>query len=220
MSTTTETQLRQLRAPDRLRYHGVEWQVKDFSTYTDDKGYETEEWLLKSQTSKEYYLMREVDPQNPSGLVHWYLAETVRNPAIYEPESARDLTIGLAAAVRSCRDPYPQLKMHNRLYQFESQTEGDYVSEGETRTRITWDYWDQAHLWNLALEAWSDNQLIVYSTRKVKPEEFTQLSRGTSLAASSRNSFPLIQPPVDRSGEFVMAWVMVIVGFMLMMFGI
>ena len=219
MSPTTETQLRQLREHDRLSYHGVEWQVKDFSTYIDDQGYETEEWLLKSQTGKEYYLLREVDPQNPTGLVHWFLAETVRNPAIYEPESARDLTMGLAAEIRSHREPYHRLKMLNRVYHFESQTEGDYASDGETRIRTTWDYWDQAHLWNLALEAWSGNKLIVYSTREVKPEEFTRVAWGNSLVNDS-SPYPGLKPPVDRSGEFVVAWVMVIVGFMLMMFGI
>jgi len=59
----TETQLRHLREGSQLKYHGVQWLVQDYSTYTDDNGYETEEWQLKSSSGKAYYLLREVDPQ-------------------------------------------------------------------------------------------------------------------------------------------------------------
>lgn len=220
MPTTTESQLRQLRENDRLEYHGVQWHVRDYSTYTDDKGYETEEWLLKSATGKEYYLLREIDPTDPDQPVRWFLAESVRHPTIYEPDSSRDLAMTLAADIRSHREPYPKLKMYNRTYEFDSQTEGDYASDGESRIRTTWDYWDAPHQWNLALEAWSNNKLIVYSTREVEPKDFTQVQRGGKLARLYNDPIPAVVPQVDRSGEYAIAWVMVVVGFMLMMFGI
>lgn len=53
---TGET-LQDLNEGDRITYHGVRWQVCDRSTYQDDKGYTTQEWLLKSTTGKEYYLL-------------------------------------------------------------------------------------------------------------------------------------------------------------------
>ncbi|WP_181357660.1 DUF4178 domain-containing protein [Stenomitos frigidus] len=226
MSTFTEAQLRQLRTNDRLKYHGVEWRVNDYSTYTDDNGYETEEWLLKSLTGKEYYLLREIDPANPDGPVHWFLAETVRNPALYEPESARDLTMTLAADMRSHREPYPTLRMYNRTYEFESQTQGNYESDGESRIRTTWDYWDAPYLWNLALEAWPNNKLVVYSTREVQPEDFTDVQQGAvvqqgvGFASSFNTSVTSTGISADRAKEYVIAWGMVIVGFLLMMFGI
>ena len=50
-------------------------------TYHDDsQGYEATEWLLRSPTGKEYYLLREVDPQNPESPVNWYLAEELVSP--------------------------------------------------------------------------------------------------------------------------------------------
>lgn len=79
----TQTQLQQLRPGDHLKYHGVQWDVKDYSTYDDPQGYETAEWLLRSQTGKEYYLLREVDPQNSESLVNWYLAEKLAYPSIF-----------------------------------------------------------------------------------------------------------------------------------------
>ena len=69
LSAYNQAQLQQLRPGDRLNYHGVQWQVKNHSTYVDPKGYETTEWLLRSGTGTEYYLLREFDPENPEAVV-------------------------------------------------------------------------------------------------------------------------------------------------------
>ncbi len=80
LSVSNEAQLQQLRSGDRLTYRSVQWRVESYSTYEDPNGYETSEWLLRSQKGAEYYLLREFDPKNPQGLVHWYLAEEISNP--------------------------------------------------------------------------------------------------------------------------------------------
>ncbi|KAM3113568.1 DUF4178 domain-containing protein [Phormidesmis sp. 146-33] len=194
--TLTETELRQLRAGDRVRYYGVLWHIRDYSTYTDPQGYETEEWLLKSESAKAYYLLREVDPANLEKPVTWYIAEALQNPTIVEPGSTRDLFLTLSEDIRSNKTPYPELQVFNRVYQFESRTEGTYQSDDTPTTRITWDYWDQPHLWNLALEAWSDplrvtrrdHTLVVYSTKEVHPTDFSDLQRAY-IGASSLSSY-------------------------------
>ncbi|MBL1174468.1 DUF4178 domain-containing protein [Pantanalinema sp. GBBB05] len=224
MTAATESQLRQLREGDRLTYHGVLWRVDDYSTYADDHGYETEEWLLKSQTGKEYYLMREIDPNGVERKVQWYLAEEVRSPSIFDPESSRDVTLQLREDVRSGREPYPQLRMYNRTYKFESQTAGDYESDGETRDRITWDYWDEAHLWNLALEAWSNGTLNVYSTRTVQPPDFTHIQTGQQDFAPIDSRFSISSSsgsrPSTDTWQFVAAWTLVIIGILFIFAGI
>ena len=68
LSVSNEAQLQQLRSGDRIKYRGVQWQVKNYSTYVDPKGYDTTEWLLRSQAEAEYYLLREFDPKNPESL--------------------------------------------------------------------------------------------------------------------------------------------------------
>ncbi|GAB4344207.1 MAG: hypothetical protein OHK0047_37100 [Leptolyngbyaceae cyanobacterium] len=240
MAATEET-LRQLQPGDLIYYHGVQWRVKDVSHYRDPDGYETEEWLLKSPLSKEYYLLREVDPENPTAEVNWYIAEQLRNPAIYEPGSSRDLLTSLAYEMRSGREPYPQLQTLNRIYIFESKTEGTYESEDGSEYRITWDYWDAAHLWNLALEAWSDSSLSVYSTRKVRPADFSQPQSPYRTGANSTHQawagyadanrrmagfrptasgsylFGLYIP---REQQFVLACVLLFLGLVLMLSGI
>lgn len=229
--TTTESQLQQLKVGDRLKYHGVQWQVADFSTYADSNDYETAEWLLRSNTGKEYYLMREVDPNHPEALVHWYLAEQLRNPMIYEPGGTRDLTVSLAQEMRSHNPPYPALQVFNRVYQFESQTEGFHESNEGTDSRITWDYWDAPHLWNLALEAWSHGRLVVYSTRMVQPVDFTDIQSGGGLEASGWGERSPVRlslaatgrspkPSSSRSIELVLAWFLMILGFILFLSGV
>ena len=171
----TSSQLEHLQLGSRLKYHGINWQVLDLSSYEDPYGYKTEEWLLKSKASKEYYLLREVDPENPTSLVNWYIAEELRHPKIFLPQSLENITSRLWQVMQSQEMPYPHLKMFDKSYYFESRTKGNYQDEDEVRLRITWDYWDINHQWNLALEAWPNGELHVYSTKVVKPQEFTQI---------------------------------------------
>ncbi|HEY9897018.1 MAG TPA: hypothetical protein V6D34_16685, partial [Candidatus Sericytochromatia bacterium] len=89
--------------------------------------------------------------------------------------------------------------------------------------RITWDYWDAAHLWNLALEAWSDGTLVVYSTREVQPSDFTEMQSSNRAALAPGQSFSsslTSDHRKARSREFVIAWIVTIVGFVLMLSGI
>lgn len=226
----TEDDLRQLQPGDQLHYHGVQWRVRDFSRYRDSDGYETEEWLLKSPLSKEYYLLREVDPDNSTTPVSWYLAEQLHNPAIYEPGSSRDVLTSLPYAMRSGKDPYPRLQTLNRIYEFDSETEGTYESEDGAERRITWDYWDATHLWNLALEAWGDSSLCVYSTRAVRPADFSQIqshsrggkpayARSPRVGRSQQNDYVFgVYAPRDQ--QFALAFLLIVFGLIFMVSGI
>lgn len=221
-ATATETELRHLQPGDRLKYYGVQWHIRDYSTYTDPQGYETEEWLLKAGTGKAYYLLREVDSTNLEKPVAWYIAEELRHPTIVEPGSSKDLLPDLAKALQSGQSPYPELQVFNRVYLFESRTEGTYESEGETTTRITWDYWDQPHLWNLALEAWSDRSLVIYSTREVQPTDFSEIQHAhmDSTPSFVTSHTDLIVSTDSRTIQLILAWALTIVGFFFMLAGI
>jgi hypothetical protein len=222
----TGEQLVELRTSDRLTYFGVRWQVQDYSTYTDPKGYEIEEWMIKSTTGKSYYLLREVDPQGATD-VHWYIAEELANPKLFDPETQADVLITVAERMRSRGEPYPVLQLFNRQYRFESQTEGTYESEDAPRERMTWDYWDEAHLWNMALETWSDGKLSIYSTREVQPEDFSELRKESEglrpmpfrESASTATYGPQLSW-TSRQSQFIMAWGLVVFGFFMMMLGV
>jgi hypothetical protein len=223
IAVANEAQLRQLRPGDRLNYHGVQWTIDDYSTYSDPQGYETTEWLLKSQTGKQYYLLREFDPKNPASIINWYIAEELRYPTLIDVSTQRDVITSVWKTMQDGDPPYSTLKVFNRVYQFESETRGDYQSEEDVSDRITWDYWDDAHLWNLALEAWQDGSLIVYSSRIVQPEDFTDLQTGGKLSNVQRSliSHRRITPAAEsRTVKLILAWFITIFGFLLMVLGV
>jgi len=208
LSVSQEAQLQQLRSGDRVKYHGVQWQVKNYSAYDDPNGYETTEWLLRSPAGAESYLLREIDPQNPESLVHWYLAEEISNPKIFQPEVFNNLAVRLWHDMQGQEAPYPELQALSRSYYFESQTEGTYDGKEGESSRITWDYWDKAHQWNLAIEAWPNGELHIYSTKVVRPEEFSEIDKGGVVKLSS---FPI--------WEFLGAFCFLVGGILMLIFG-
>jgi hypothetical protein len=175
-SPVTDAQLRSLRSRDRLTLRGQEWHVKDYSQYQDPtSGYKTEEWQIKSGKER-YDLMREVDPAKETPT--WYLAEILNSPTILAPGILEDLRPKLAQRMRNNQTDYPTtLQVQSRFYQFESSTTGHHRAGSARSDRITWDYWDSTHHWNLALEAWEDGSLLVYSTREIQPEEVKSIQR-------------------------------------------
>jgi len=220
LATATEDQLLQLREGDRLKYHSVQWTVQEFNTYADPQGYQTSEWLLRSGSGKQYYLMREVDPNNPETCINWYIAEELRQPTLLDPETQRDVLVTLWHQIQEHQPPPTQLRLFNRTYEFESETAGDYESDQGSDRRITWDYWDVAHLWNLALEAWPDGTLAVYSTRKVQPEDFAEIVKGCDWAPVSGANTSGLRQQEGRSLQLVFAWFFTILGVVLMMAGL
>jgi hypothetical protein len=209
LSVSQEAQLQQLRSGDRVKYHGVQWQVKNYSTYDDPNGYETTEWLLRSPAGAESYLLREIDPQNPESLVHWYLAEEISNPKIFQPEVFNNLAVRLWHDMQGQQAPYPELQALSRSYYFESETQGTYEGNQKDTSRITWDYWDEAHRWNLAIEAWPNGELHIYSTRAVKPEDFYEIQKGGVVNLPS--GFPI--------WEFLGACSLLVGGVLMLIFG-
>lgn len=209
LSAYNQTQLQQLRPGDRLSYHGVPWQVKDYSTYTDPVGYEITEWLLSPATGTDYYLLREVDPNNPKSLENWYLAEEIYKPKIFQPNLFNNLVGSLWQDMHDHKIPYPELQALSRQYYFESQTEGTYSGKSGETARITWDYWDKPRQWNLAIEAWANGELHIYSTKVVNPEEFSAIQKGQEKPVQS----------FLKIVEFIGACCLVVWGLFMLIFG-
>jgi hypothetical protein len=217
-SLFTQTQLQQLRAGDRLTYGGVQWEIADYSAYDDDHGYATEEWLLKTTSARSYYLLREVDPENPDTLINWYLSEEISGARVSGDNFSDNLQFAMWRVMREEEEPYPHLRALGREFYFESKTDGKYRSgEGKT-SRTTWDYWDQEHLWNLAIEAWEDGDIHFYSTKKVNPEDFSEVKTDIKKAIPT-NSHKGFSKSEQKTLQILMAWALVIGGILLMIFG-
>ncbi len=141
--------------------------------------------------------------------MHWYLAEEIRNPKIFQPESFNNLAVRLWHDMQGDETPYPELQALGRRYYFESQTEGTYEGNQGDTSRITWDYWDERHQWNLALEAWHNTEMHIYSTKVVRPEEFVEIAKGGVVERLV--SFPI--------WEFLGACCFLVVGIWMLIFG-
>ncbi|NUN65666.1 DUF4178 domain-containing protein [Pseudanabaena biceps] len=217
-SVFTQAQLQKLRASDRVTYGGVQWEVADYSSYDDDNGYATEEWLLKTTGARSYYLLREVDPENPATLVNWYLSEEISGSSVSGDSFSDNIQFTMWRVMREGEQPYPHLRALGKDFYFESQTAGTYRSDAGKASRTTWDYWDQDHLWNLAIEAWEDGELHFYSTKKVNPEDFSEVKTDTKKASftSSRNG---LSKSEQKTLQLLMAWALTIGGILLMIFG-
>ena len=222
-SVFTQAELQRLRAGDRVSYGGVQWQVTDYSTYNDDNGYATAEWLLNTTDARAYYLLREVDPDNPNTLVNWYLSEEISGDRVSTENLNDNLKFTMWRVIREGEQPYPHLRALGRDYYFESQTDGRYNSDEGKASRTTWDYWDRDHLWNLAIEAWEDGDLHFYSTKKVNPQEFSEVTRLNLTSSSYNLSFDnqnQQKQQLDlKTVQIFMAVGLIVVGILLMMFG-
>jgi hypothetical protein len=244
--TQIQSLIQDLRSGDRIRYHGVDWDIEDYSTYRDTEGYQTDEWLLKSSGGTEYYLLREYDPQQPSTSVTWYISNPVHNCRLLATGSKEDGIVEswddfaenrtsfqwfqpqIQPAVMQSQEnilpflwgkmqtddiPYPELQIFYKSYYFESRTQSKYESTDTTLCRITWDYWDQDHLTNLAIEAFPNGKIDIYLTKIVKLEEFSHIQKGVVKKSSNFNFNP------DLLIESVMAVIILVVGVFMMIFG-
>jgi hypothetical protein len=232
--TLTDRSLSALQPDDAIRYAGIVWQVDEQSTYSDRQGYCTTEWLLTSATRHQYFLLREVAVDSESGsgsgseTVTWYLAEELSKVAIVNGESEQLLPAkAFHQAMVDDQQPYPVLKVANRTYFFESATRGTYrAEEDETepdrQERITWDYWDEPHIWNLALEVWPtstelwlNDDLKLYNTREVEPEEFSLVDKPPRRRTVSQNG----TSSSSRTIQLTMAWFVMGLGLAMMIAG-
>ncbi|MBR8837673.1 MAG: DUF4178 domain-containing protein [Stigonema ocellatum SAG 48.90 = DSM 106950] len=185
-SVAHKTQLEELCPGDHVKYQGVEWGVQAYGTYKDPQGYQTQEWLLSSPDNQKRYLQKEYNPEIPKDPIHWYFSEEIVEAQVLEPGNSNNLIPSVWRDMQDKKTPQHELNALNRTYLFDFQTSGTYSDKDGTLPRITWDYWDKDHKWNLELEAFPDQELHVYSAQEVNPEIF-------SILASSQKvkTFPI-----------------------------
>jgi hypothetical protein len=230
----TSSELQKLRSGNRLKYDRRIWQVHSFSTYTDPAGYKTSEWLIKvdpkaekaanktvNRAEKAFYLLREVDPEQ-SDKVNWYLSEEVQHPVIQRPPNAENCLPNILQLFQSKASPIQDLKAFYRNYFFESDSTGDYRENGIVSPRRTWDYWDATHQWNLAFEYWlTESKLMVYSTRTVSPEDFTDVDLSGQAQAQNLDENVVVGFLSDRDNVYLMISISVmVVGVLFLLSGI
>jgi hypothetical protein len=193
---TPDIKLEELRRGGRVEYQNVQWEIKSYGTYQDPQGYQTQEWLLLSPTNQKRYLQKEYNPAIPKNPIHWYFSEEIDRPQVLVPTNNTNIIPSVWQQMQDAKTPQPELKALNGSYLFDFQTKGTYTDQDGTLPRITWDYWDKAHKWNLELEAFPEKELHVYSAQEVNPGAFRVLA--------SVRTFPI--------GQAILATSMIVCG--------
>ncbi|MCM0083028.1 DUF4178 domain-containing protein [Geomonas sp. Red32] len=208
-------QLEQLAVGDSFILSGVQWAVRELNLFQDPSGYRTVEWRVQSSRAGEYYLMVEHDPAHPAGPI-WYLSERLPSPKLIRPDTGGNVFGKLQETFSSHAAPPPALAVNGTTFLFESSSSGTFTSDGETQHRSTWEYWDQTHSRNLALEFWDDGNLLVYQARTIRPESVITLQKGGAKEVPDR-FFGQSKP---GTAEWICALALTIIGLMMFFAGI
>jgi uncharacterized protein DUF4178 len=158
-------------AGEVLTVEGGEWTVAGHATYTTDAGDHVDEWECE-QGAELAYLLRE--SREPPA---WFFTRKVGVGSVTVPSGE-----GIERAVGREPNAPPPRTAHLRggRYVFAEANEGEYEeTSGPRQRKTTWDYWDAAREWNLAVERWPDGRLDCYLGRYVPAGRITVRPGGT-----------------------------------------
>lgn len=169
----------------------AEWTIVGHATYRTE-GYHADEWECRKGGTTGYLLKeRERDG------VRWFF--TI-------PAALSAVTLPGGESLDRWRGREPQggppatLVFRGGAYRYETSTEGLYEEQpgraaergrsGAERGRsgvgkTTWEYWDGAHVYNLAIEQWPDGRLEAYHGAYVDPRTLEVRSGSRSALAAA-----------------------------------
>jgi hypothetical protein len=165
------------RVGQTLSYQGREWEVTDHSSYWDDEGYRVVEWCLETDDT-EAYLLKEIHEGAPT---RWFFTRQI--PRV-------EVTPGIDPR----GEPPPTLTQAGRAFRYAESTEGTYEDEpGQRVQKTTWEYWDDAHQQNLAVEVWADGRVDCYRGSYIEPDQVTaaEAAGGAAGVRESRGAGPM-----------------------------
>jgi hypothetical protein len=176
-----------------LRFDGVDWEVTDHSSYWDAGGYRVTEWCCESADT-EAYLLKEVKEGEPT---RWFFTRSIPAAAVTGPG-------GDAVTKRpsGAETPPATLTYDGESYRYAETTDGTYEEEPGQRTgKATWEYWDAAHLRNLAVEVWPDGRIDCYRGTYIEPGQVTLTSAAAARAEDATTPAARRIAPAARPGR-------------------
>jgi hypothetical protein len=178
------------RVGQTLRADGMVWEVTDHSSYWNDAGFRVTEWCCETEDT-EAYLLKEV---KEGEAVRWFFTRKI---------SAETVTVAAGEPLpkwfekNKSATPPGTLTREGRAYTYAETDAGTYEDEpGQRVGKTTWEYWDEPHARNLAVEIWEDGRLDCYHGAYVDPGQVTivgtQASSGGSDAAAGAAALPFV----------------------------
>lgn len=154
------TNLQDMRAGDWVRWGSIDWEVIDRTLYRESADYQEVQWELEGSGDTRYLVM---STENKGGTpeVVWVCTRQTGINRIQRPREGGGWVNFREKDSMSAAPP--KVKFDGVDYSLEGETEGTAESdEGETVTKLTWDYYDASRKRNLAIEVWQCSDADYY----------------------------------------------------------
>lgn len=155
----------------------AEWTIVGHATYRTE-GYHADEWECRKGGTTGYLLKE----QERDG-VRWFFTIPAALSAVTMPGGE---SLDRWHGREPNAGPPPSLLFRGGTYRHETSTEGLYEEQpGRAAGKTTWEYWDGAHAYNLAIERWPDGRLEAYHGAYVDPRTLEVRSGSRSALAAA-----------------------------------
>ena len=174
-----------IKAGNVVRYMGVEWAASDKSVYRESADYVETEWTLNSDGQGEAFLLKS-EEKTAQGLEEiWvFTRAAVLSGVSYEIAPGQWIPF---AELNMPANPPKTVKFYEEYFAFEGVTSGkDTDDEGDTVTKVTWDFYSADRSRNLAIEIWKEpdrDYPEAYDGKIVDPASFEVLDKKADVSA-------------------------------------
>lgn len=170
--------LEALRKGDCVRYRQTDWFVAARDICKESEDYQETQWTLTARNRKTLYLICSEEKKDTGLEVVWILTQQIllagvqyqASPDHWEAFSENDFVAS----------PPPSIRLGQTIMNFDGETSGlAKDDEGQTVTKVTWDYFDDGKAKNVAIEIWKEpdrDYPEAYEGTVVQPSDFEVLS--------------------------------------------
>ena len=170
--------LEDLRKGDCVRHEQTDWFVAGRDICKESEDYQETQWTLTARNRKTLYLICSEEKKDTGLEVVWILTQQIllagvqyqASPDHWEAFSESDFVAS----------PPPAIRLGQTVMNFDGETSGlAKDDEGQTVTKVTWDYYDDRRARNVAIEIWKETDRDypeAYEGTVVQPSEFEVLS--------------------------------------------
>lgn len=170
-------ELKDLMKGDWLRWDSRDWEVTYVDHYRASGDYSETQWELTPHSGPEYYLVMSREDKGGPAEEMWVCTRQtkIRSVQYLTPEGNWETFKGQDSVSEApARIRYEELE-----FTLDGETKGTAEDdEGDTVTKITWDYFDAGRRRNIAIEIWKEpdaDYFEAYDGRVVSPSDFVRI---------------------------------------------
>ena len=170
--------LEDLQKGDCVRYQQTDWFVAGHDLCKESEDYQETQWTLTAKNRKTSYLIRSEEKKDTGLESVWVLTQQIPLDDVqYQTSSDNWKSLSEGNFISS---PPQAVRLGQATMNFDGETSGlAKDDEGQMVTKVTWDYYDDRKVKNIAIEIWKEpdrDYPEAYEGTVVRPSEFEVLS--------------------------------------------